>query len=81
MDPDNNVNVIRVPPRRYRVVHKGMHGWVEYHPGTRTWSYSMKYAIKFTLGGRTPTEAAAVLELKIAIDELAKAGSAVRSVE
>jgi hypothetical protein len=81
MNPDNNSNVIRVPPRRYRVFHKGMHGWVEYHPGTRTWSYKFKYEVKFSLGGQAPTEADAVLQLKIAMDDLAKGGSSIRSTD
>jgi hypothetical protein len=63
-------NVIHVPPRRRRIVYKGMHGWVEYHPSTKTWSYKMRFETRFTHEGEARTEAEAVLELKVAIDVL-----------
>lgn len=68
-------NVIRVPPRRYRVLHKGCHGWVEYHPGTKMWSYKLKWQTTFTHRELAPTEAEAVLELKASIDALISGGS------
>lgn len=75
-------NIIRVPPRRYKVLHKGMHGWVEYHPSTKTWSYSIKWQTTFTHMGEAAKEAEAVLELKTAIDVLSTGGLAtVRSIE
>jgi hypothetical protein len=66
-----NNNVIHVPPRRHRVVYKGMHGWVEYHPSTKSWTYRLRFETKFTHEGEARTEAEAVLELKCAIDILA----------
>ena len=77
----NDNNVIYVKPRRHRVVYKGMHGWVEYHPGTRTWSYRLKTLVTFTHEGDTRTEAEAVLELKRAIDILTATNSTTRSID
>lgn len=78
MNPDN---VIRVPPRRYRVFHKGMHGWVEYHPGTKSWTYKLKYHFRFENKGTANTEAEAVLALKSTIDTLSGGGTSVWSVD
>lgn len=79
MDPVNNV--IKVPPRRERVIHKGMHGWVEYHPGTKTWTYSFKYQVTFRHTGECTSKAEAALEVKRAIDIIAGEGTSVRSVD
>jgi len=79
MDPPNNV--IRVPPRRYRVNYKGMHGWVEYHPVTRTWTHTVKIQSTTTLKGEAPSEAEAVLELKKVIEIAAGGGTSLRSID
>lgn len=77
MTPKNNV--IRVPPRRYRVIHKGMHGWVEFHPSSKMWSYSFKFQTTNVAKGEMKTEAEAVLQIKTVID-LIKSGSADTSI-
>lgn len=78
----HNNNVIRVPPRRYKVMHKGMHGWVEYHPVTKTWTYQLKWTTLTTHTGSATTEADAVLELKTSIDTLISAdASRMRTVD
>jgi len=74
-------NVIVVPPRRRRVHYKGMFGWVEYHPSTKSWTFTFKYQVTGTYGGMSPSEAEAVLELKRAIDIVSSGGTTIRSVD
>jgi hypothetical protein len=73
--------VINVPPRRKRVYHKGMYGWVEYHPSDRSWGYTVKYQTTNVFSGETISEAAAVLQVKLMIDLLAGGALPVRSVD
>ena len=74
-------NVIPVPPRRRRVHHKGMWGWVEYHPRNAQWSYSVKYQVTHTFEGEARSEAEAALQVKMMIDLLAGGFPPTRSVE
>jgi len=74
-------NVIHVPPRRRRVHHKGMFGWVEYHPSTKSWTYTIKFQVTYKHEGEMPSEAAAVLEVKRAIDSIPMTSRTVRSIE
>lgn len=73
--------VIKVPPRRIRVYHKGMFGWVEYHPGDKSWSYTVKYQTTNVYSGETVSEAAATLQVKMMIDLLIGGALPVRSIE
>lgn len=62
--------------------HKGLSGWVEYHPGTKTWSFKLKFTTINSTLGDTDTEAEAVLALKTAIDTLLSVeGAIIRSVD
>lgn len=79
MNPPNNV--IRVPPRRFPVRYKGMHGWVEYHPVSKTWTYKVKLLVTQTYEGEAPTEAEAVLEVKRVIEIVAVGGTSFRSID
>lgn len=57
-------NVIKVPPRRYQVNHKGFHGWIEYKPSDNKWHWSSKVQFTITNTGEEKTQAEAELELK-----------------
>lgn len=61
--------------------HKGMSGWVEYHPGTKSWSYKLKWIITTEHQEGAATEAEAVLELKRTIDILMQNATTMRSVD
>lgn len=64
-------NVVKVPPRREIVSHKGLHGFVEYHPARKLWSWTLKlvYTIKHTGEARRKEEAA--LEAKTLMEKVA----------
>lgn len=79
MNPPNNV--IHVSPRRYRVNYKGLHGWVEYHPVSKTWEFVIKLQYVQVHRGETPSEAEAVLEIKRAIEIAVGGGAPPRSVD
>lgn len=80
MASDKN-NIVRVPPRRKRYYHKGMHGWVEYHPSTKTWTYTLKLQITTVHKETLDTEAEAVLQLKRAIEIAIGGGVSIRSID
>lgn len=64
MNEQKSATVIQVPPRRKRVLHRGMHGWLIYAPATGKWHWTFKAQFTVTNGGVEDTEAAAELELK-----------------
>lgn len=75
-------NVISVPPRRKQVRHRGLHGWAEFHPVKKTWSYVVKLLYPVTHRGEASTEAEATLEIKKLIDTAASGNNKhVRSVD
>lgn len=75
-------NVIKVPPRRKTVSHKGMFGIIEYHPAKKIWSSIIKFVHTVTHRNEHPTEAHAELEVKRLIDVAAQGKSKnVRTVE
>lgn len=61
-------NVVQVPPRRYRVFHKGLHGWIEYLPSCKLWRWVFKARFVIENQGHYKTEDEAKLELKKYID-------------
>lgn len=65
-------NVITVPPRRKRVLYKGLHGWLEYLPTKKIWRTTLKLLYPITHYQDHKTEAEAELHLKQLIDTVAK---------
>jgi hypothetical protein len=61
-------NVTRVPPRRYQVNYKGLHGYVEYRPSDKKWRWTFKAVMKITHDGEQETKDAAELEMKKFMD-------------
>ena len=75
------MSVHKVPPRRKPVYHKGMKGWIEYHPRTKTWTFKLKYQVTNVFEGESTSEAAAVYEIRAMINLLTGATLPVRSIE
>jgi hypothetical protein len=46
-----NDNVVKVPPRRVAVHYKGLHGYVEYHPSTKKWTFTLKLLQRIVING------------------------------
>lgn len=61
-------NVVQVPPRRKRVWHKGLFGWLEYLPSIKAWRWIFKAQFTVTNSGQEKTEAQAEYELKKFMD-------------
>lgn len=75
-------NVITVPPRRKQVRHKGLHGWLEFHPVTKVWSYVVKFLYPVTHRGQVSSEAEAALEIKKLLETAAQGSNKhVRTVD
>jgi hypothetical protein len=73
-------NVTRVPPRRYQVNYKGLHGWVEYAPSLKKWRWSFKAQMTIKHDGETETKDHAELEMKKFMD-VAAVSKNLRSVD
>lgn len=56
--------VISVPPRRRRVIYKGLHGWIEYVPSEKAYRWTFKVQLTIKQEGIEKTESKAELELK-----------------
>jgi len=61
-------NVIKVPPRRIRVHHKGMHGYVEFHPATKLWEFKLKLLQRIVINGTAASAEEGKLRLKQKIE-------------
>lgn len=73
-------NNVRAIARRYRVVHKGLHGWIEYIPTKKVWQWILKLSFSTTQTSTEPTRERAELELKKEIEIVADSRH-VRSVD
>lgn len=73
-------NVVSVPPRRVKITHKGLHGWVEYLPTAREWRWSLNTQITLKQNGTAKSKDEAALELKRFL-EVAANGKHVRTVD
>lgn len=51
-------------PRRKVVHYMGLHGFIEYHPGRKVWSYMLKLVYRIKHTGERDREEEATLELK-----------------
>ncbi len=71
---------IRVVARRYRVVHKGLHGFVEYLPTTKLWQWTLNLLFSTKQTSVESTKEQAELELKREIEVVADSKH-VRSVD
>ena len=67
-EQENNVRVIA---RRYRVNHKGLHGFIEYLPKTKLWQWTLKLIFSTTQSSIENTKEQAELELKREIEVVA----------
>lgn len=75
-------NVVSVPPRRERVHYKGLHGYIEYHPNTRRWTFKLKLQHTVELEGEAATKDEAKLALKRQIEVAASGNNTkVRSID
>ena len=61
-------NVINVPPRRSAVHYKGLHGFVEYHPATKLWTFKLKLLQRLVINGTANSMEEAKLLLKQKIE-------------
>lgn len=74
--------VTLVPPRVKTITHRGLFGKIEFHPGTKVWTYILKLIYPVTHRGKAHTEAEATLELKKLMDTAATGNNKhVRSIE
>lgn len=78
----NTNNVVKVPPRRKTITHKGLFGIIEFHPAKKCWSYVVKLVYTMTKRGEEHTEAAAALKVKEILEKAADGKSSnVRTIE
>ena len=76
----DNGNVTKMQPRREVVHHKGLHGFVEWHPVRKMWSYTLKLVYRIKHVGEHERKEEAILEAKKMMDIAAQGtGRNVRS--
>lgn len=61
-------NVVKVPPRRIAVHHKGLHGYVEYHPSSKKWTFTLKLLQRIVIKDVADSQEEAKLRLKQKIE-------------
>lgn len=61
-------NVTRVPPRRFPVHYKGLHGFVEYKPSDKKWHWTFKAQMTIKNAGEEESKDKAITALKAYID-------------
>lgn len=74
--------IVKVPPRRKRVIYKGLHGWIEYMASTKSWKYTLKLLFPINYYDEAQTENEITLKLKETIDQVQKGNNKhVRSID
>ena len=73
-------NVVKVKPRRERVLYRGLHGWVEYVPTQKLWRWQFKAQATINNTGEKSTKDEAIVELKKFM-EVAAISPNIRSID
>lgn len=76
-----NINTNKVPPKTFRVRHKGLHGTITYNPTTKEWDWVVNMLVKVPQSGHEPTEDKAKETLKRILDTAAVSGSNVTTTD
>lgn len=77
-------NVIKfgaIPPKTFKVRHKGLHGVVTFDPDNKKWHWKVTMQIPMVQQGDEETQEKATLALKRVLDTAATAGKNVRTTD
>lgn len=64
----------KIPPKSFKVRHKGLHGTVTFDPDDKQWHWKVTMKIPMVQTGEEPTQEKATLALKRVLDTAATAG-------
>lgn len=85
MSENSNENVLqfngKIPPKTFKVRHKGLHGSVTYNPNTKKWHWVVSMKIPMKQEGDEPSQEKATLALKRVLDTAATTGNNVSTVD
>lgn len=76
-----NINTTKVPPKTFRVRHKGLYGTVTYNPATKEWDWKINMQVKVPQTGHEPTQDKAKETVIKLLDTAATAGNNVTTVD
>lgn len=74
-------NVIQVPPRRIKVTHHGLHGWVELIPSTKEWRWTLNTQVTIKQDGIAKGKDEAITILKKFLEAASHGSKHVRTVD
>ena len=70
-DTSNVVNITKIPPKTFKVRHKGLHGTVTYNTTTKKWDWNVSLRIPLLQHGEEESQEKATLALKRILDTAA----------
>lgn len=76
-----SINQTKVPPKIFKLRHKGLSGTITYDPESRVWHWRTVMIVKVPQEGTEPTEDKAREALKRILDTAATAGNNVTTTE
>lgn len=71
----DNTNIHKIPPKTFKVRHKGLHGTVTFDPETKKWDWQVKMHVPMIQKGTEDTQEKATLAIKRVLDTAAVAGT------
>lgn len=71
----------KVPPKTFRLRHKGLSGTITFDPDTKTWNWRVVMTVKLPQQGNEPTETKAREALTKILDTAATAGNNVATTD
>ena len=75
------INKTKVPPKTFRVRHKGLYGTVTFNPETKEWDWKITMQVKVPQTGHEPTIEKATETVKKLLDTAATAGNNVTTTD
>ncbi len=76
-----SINKTKVPPKTFRVRHKGLYGTVTFNPDTKEWDWKITMQVKVPQVGTEPTIEKATETVKKLLDTAATAGNNVTTTD
>lgn len=80
-ETDNVIKFGSVPPKTFKVRHKGLHGTVTFEVESKKWHWKVSMQIPMSQEGSEDSSEKATLALKRVLDTAATAGKNVRTID
>lgn len=81
MNTDNVLSFNKLPPKSFKVRHKGLHGVITFDTATKKWHWKVTMNVPMTQEGDEDSQEKATLALKRVLDTAATAGKNVTTTD